>query len=102
MDNFIGKTATTYYYNRDIWCATEETLFLDGTFPITENQTILYIKKGVGNVSLIDLSDIGIGTTVNYFYCQPKGIYKTWETVERELELKKFEEQFDSNITNSS
>jgi hypothetical protein len=94
MDNFIGKTRTHYYHDQDAWCDIEETFFLDGFFPRTENQTILYIKKGVENVSLIDLSNIDIGTTVNYFYCQPKGEYKTWKTVEGELELKKFEEQF--------
>jgi hypothetical protein len=92
MDNFIGKTGTGY--SDDYWCETEGPISLDRSYSLSENETTLYIKKGIEELTIINVSDLEKNATVNYFYCQPKGAYKTGETVDKENELKKLEAEF--------
>jgi hypothetical protein len=62
----------------------------------TENETLLYIKKGSQKLTVIAVSDIESNATVNYFYCQPSGEYKTWEMIEKERYEKSLMDQFDT------
>jgi len=98
-DNFVGKTATEtrWYYNRDTeyWCSNRIGLDDYNSMLATENETLLYIKKGFQNLTTIAISDIERNTTVNYFYCQPSGDYRTWEMIERERYEKSLMDQFD-------
>jgi hypothetical protein len=101
MDNFIGKTATHYYFfgsGGELWCDIEPTRYFNEfeSFPTMETETILYIKKGVEKLTMIDLADLDKNATVNYFYCQPKGDYITWAAVEKELEEKRLMQEFDN------
>jgi hypothetical protein len=58
---------------------------------------LLYIKKGSQNLTTIGISELESSTTVNYFYCQPSGDYKTWAMIERERYEKSLMDQFDTD-----
>lgn len=47
-------------------------------------------------LSTIAISEIEKNTTINYFYCQPKGKAKTGAEVEHELYEKSLMDQFDT------
>lgn len=106
MDNFVGKTGTEVSFfisiENELWCdiATTTYLYNMGEWRTLENETMLYIKKGFENLTIINVHDVEKSTNVNYFYCQPKGEYKTWVMVEKEIADNKLFEQFDKDIRN--
>lgn len=98
MDNFVGKTGVQLRWSeKDYWCNNLVDLDNFNDLLTTENETLLYIKKGFLNLTTVALSDFENTVNVTYFYCQPPGDYKTWEMVQKEMYEKSLMEQFDTS-----